>query len=232
MSREDTGFSMEHVEESPMTLFAPLALACIETTLNRVIARDPAAPGRLARLSDKRIVVRLEHPDICCMALFRTDGISLSRLDDPSEGDADATVELSAETLAELLAGKPSRQLMFDGSLAVRGDIHVLEQVQTLLMDLDIDWEGALASKLGESPAHALATGIRRLTSFGVRSGQQLRADLYEYTFEQGRWLAGQDQLERARDQLTQLEVSTDRLEARFERIKRHLAERLGGHQA
>nr|WP_025732432.1 SCP2 sterol-binding domain-containing protein [Carnimonas nigrificans] len=212
-----------------MMLFAPLALACIETTLNRVIARDPAAPGRLERLSDKRIIVRLEHPDICCMALFRADGINLSRVDEPNEGDADATIELSAETLAELITGKPSRQLMFDGSLAVRGDIHVLEQVQTLLMDLDIDWEGALASKLGDSPAHALATGIRRLTSFGVRSSQQLRADLHEYTFEQGRWLAGQDQLERARHHLTQLEISTDRLEARFERIKRHLTDRLGG---
>lgn len=215
--------------ESPMTLLAPLALACIETTLNRMLARDPAAPSRLERLAGKRIVVRLEHPEMVCLALFQADGISLARLDDVDEGDADAVIELSLETLAQMAAGHAAEQLMFDGELAVRGDMRLLNDVQTLLKDLDVDWEGALFNTVGKGPGQALATGIKRLGAFGIRTRQQLHADLYEYTFEQARLLAGRDQLDKARHELTQLEIATDRVEARFTRIQKHLARQHSG---
>ncbi|ANF56970.1 ubiquinone biosynthesis accessory factor UbiJ [Halotalea alkalilenta] len=212
-----------------MTLLAPFALACIETTLNRLLGRDPAAAPRLGALDGRRVLLRLERPSLLLLVHFQRDGLNLAQLVDAEEGDADAVVELDLDALGALAAGESVDKLMFEGRLAVRGDIQLLHQVRTLLLDLDVDWEGGLAELVGETPAQALALGIRRLAAFGVRSGRELREDLREYALEEGRLLAGRDQLAVAREQLTLLEISIDRLQARLARIERLLGERHGG---
>ncbi|TFH88378.1 hypothetical protein EQG41_00605 [Billgrantia azerbaijanica] len=208
-----------------MTLTPTLLLAGIERTLNALLARDPAAPSRLARLSGSRVLLRLEHPRLELLLTFHPQGVELMRLDhdDSDETAADAVVELDAETLGELLGGASMERLMFQGRLAVRGRVHLLEAVRELFLDLDLDWEAELAHWLGDVPAHSLAEGLRRLARWGLRARHELTADIAEYVFEEARLLPGRHQLDNLRDHLTELEVATDRLEARLERLRRRL---------
>ncbi|SEM02056.1 ubiquinone biosynthesis accessory factor UbiJ [Halomonas caseinilytica] len=200
-----------------------LLLAGLERTLNALLARDPAAPSRLARLAGKCILLRLEAPSLALSAHFHSGGIDLLRPDEPDEASFDAIVELDTETLGELLGGASIERLMFQGKLSVRGRVHLLEEVRDLLLDLDLDWEGELARWLGDVPAHSLAEGMRSVGRWGLRTQRELRADVAEYVFEEARWLPGQHQFEVMRDHLTELELATDRLEARLERLRRRL---------
>ncbi|WP_254276582.1 SCP2 domain-containing protein [Halomonas sp. 3H] len=201
-----------------------LLLAGLERTLNTLLARDPAAPARLARLAGHRLLLRLERPELALAVHFHPGGLDLLRPDNLAEEAFDAVVELDAETAGALLGGADLERLMFQGRLAVRGRIHLLEQTRDLLLDLDLDWEGELARWLGDLPAHSLAEGLRRLGRFGLRTRDEFCADLSEYLFEEARLLPGRHQLEVLRDHLTELEVSADRLEARLARLHRHLA--------
>ncbi|ATJ84167.1 SCP2 domain-containing protein [Halomonas beimenensis] len=212
-----------------MALTPTLLLGGLERTLNALLARDPAAPSRLARLAGQRILLRLEHPPLALVVAFHPQGLDLLRPDDEPEEAFDAIVELDAETLGELLGGAPVERLMFQGKLAVRGRIPLLEAARDLLLDLDLDWEGELARWLGDLPAHSLAEGMRSLGRWGLRTRQELCADVAEYVFEEARLLPGRHQLEGLRDHLTELEVATDRLEARLERLRRRLTQRGGG---
>ncbi len=198
-----------------------MLLAALESTLNALLARDPAAPGRLARLNGGRLLLRLERPALAVLVHFHDRGLMLLRAEACEEHDADAIVELDAETLGELLGGESVERLMFQGKLAVRGRVQLLEQARDLLLDLDLDWEAELAHWLGDVPAHSLAEGLRRLTRWGLRSHHELRADLGEYLSEEVRLLPARRQLEVLRDHLTELEVATDRLEARLARLRR-----------
>ncbi len=117
-----------------MLITPTLLLAGCERTLNALLARDPAAPARLAALAGSRLLVRLEKPHLALLLW----------------------VELTPETLSEWLSGASIERLMFDGKLAVRGRIHLLEATRDLLFDLDIDWESELARWLGDMPAHSL----------------------------------------------------------------------------
>lgn len=200
-----------------------LLLAAIERTLNALLARDPAAPSRLARLAGSRVLLRLDPPSLELLLAFHAQGVELMRLDDGDETAADAVVELDAETLGELLGGTSMERLMFQGRLAVRGRIHLLEAVRELFLDLDLDWEAELAHWLGDMPAHSLAEGLRRLARWGLRARHELTADIAEYVFEEARLLPGRHQLDNLRDHLTELEVATDRLEARLDRLRRRL---------
>ncbi|MFP4263304.1 MAG: SCP2 domain-containing protein [Halomonas sp.] len=207
-----------------MALTPTLLLAGAERTLNGLLARDPAAPGRLARLAGQRLLVRLENPALALAIHFHPEGLDLLRPNDADEAEYDAVLELDAETLGALLGGASMERLMFQGRLAVRGRIPLLEATRDLLLDLDLDWEGELARWLGELPAHSLAEGLRRLGRFGLRTREEFCADLSEYLVEEARLLPGRPQVEVLRDHLTELEVAADRLEARLARLHRRLA--------
>ena len=206
-----------------MTLTPTLLLAGIERSLNALLARDLASPGRLAQLAGKRLLLRLEHPSLALLLSFHPHGIDLLRQDDADESIADTVVELDSETLGELLGGESLERLMFRGKLAVRGRVHLLEEVRDLFFDLEIDWEAELAHWLGDVPAHTLAEGLRRMARWGLRAQQEMRADIAEYVFEEARLLPGRQQLENLRDHLTELDIATDRLEARLARLRRRL---------
>ncbi|SEL34741.1 ubiquinone biosynthesis accessory factor UbiJ [Halomonas daqiaonensis] len=208
-----------------MELSSTLLLAGLERTLNALLARDPAAPSRLARLAGQRILLRLEQPALALAIHFHPAGLDLLRTDDTAEEGFDAVVEVDAETLGELLGGASVERLMFQGKLAVRGRTHLLEATRDLLLDLDLDWEAELARWLGDIPAHSLAEGLRSLSRWGLRTRQEFCADVSEYVFEEARLLPGRHQLETLRDQMTEMEIATDRLEARLARLRRRLSE-------
>ena len=206
-----------------MTLTPTLLLAGIERSLNALLARDLAAPGKLARLAGSRVLLRLERPSLALLLSFHSQGVDLLRQDEPDESVADTVVELDSETLGELLGGESLERLMFCGKLAVRGRVHLLEEVRELFFDLEIDWEAELARWLGDMPAHSLAEGIRRLAQWGLRTQSEMRADIAEYVFEEARLLPGKSQFEILRDHLTELGLAADRLEARLHRLRRQL---------
>lgn len=208
-----------------MALSPTLLLAGLERTLNALIVRDPAAPSRLARLAGHRLLFRLEQPALALAIHYHPTGLDLLRPDDTAEEGFDAVVELDAETLGELIGGASVERLMFQGKLAVRGRTHLLEATRDLLLDLDLNWEAELARWLGDIPANSLAEGLRSLSRWGLRTRQEFCADVSEYVFEEARLLPGRHQLEAMRDQLTDLEIATDRLEARLARLRRRLTE-------
>ncbi|PCF95082.1 ubiquinone biosynthesis accessory factor UbiJ [Vreelandella nigrificans] len=210
-----------------MLVTPTLLLAGCERTLNALLARDPAAPSRLAALAGSRLLVRLEKPHLQLVLHYHHAGIDLLRGDDLDETDVDAIVELTPETLSEWLSGASVERLMFDGKLSVRGRIHLVEATRDLLFDLDIDWEGELARWLGDLPAHSLAEGIRRAARWGLRAKDELFQDVSEYVFEEARLLPGRQQRHLLRDHLTELELATDRLEARLNRLQRRLTQLL-----
>lgn len=209
-----------------------LLLAGLERTLNALLARDPAAPARLANLAGKRLLLRLENPPFALAIHFHPQGLDLLSATDADESAFDAVIELDTETAGALLSGASVEQLMFQGRLAVRGHVALLEAVRELLLDLDLDWEGELARWLGDVPAHSLAEGLRRLGQFGLRTREEFCADLSEYLMEEAQLLPGRPQMEMLRDHLTEIEVATDRLEARLTRLQRRLAELTGSQDS
>ncbi len=101
----------------------------------------------------------------------------------------------------------------------------MLEATRELLLDLEIDWEGELAHWLGDMPAHSLAEGLRRAARWGLRAKDELLQDVSEYVFEEARLLPGRQQRDVLRDHLTELEIATDRLDARLQRLNRRLTQ-------
>ena len=138
--------------------------------------------------------MRLEQPHLALVIHYHHAGLDLMRGDDVDETDVDAVVELTPETFSEWISGASIERLMFDGKLAVRGRIHLLEATRDLLFDLDIDWESELARWLVLEEARLLP-------------GRQQRSLLREHLTE----------LEVATDRL---EARLNRLQRRLEQLQ------------
>lgn len=225
-----------------MPFLPPGLITGTERNLNRLLARDPAAPARLSALAGKRLALCLTKPSMAVVIDFHEKGVALSRPPDEKQtgsvsGDADVAfesvsskrpdtrVELDAETLGALIGGTSVQSLLTDNRLIVEGDLGLLTKARTLASDLDLDPEGALSRLAGEIPAHGLAAGLRRLGRTSLNLSTHLRQDLRNYMVEEGEWLAGRDRFEMAREHLTELSIEADRLEARTKRLER----RFGG---
>ncbi|MFC0268743.1 ubiquinone biosynthesis accessory factor UbiJ [Kushneria aurantia] len=196
-----------------------------EQCFNRLLARDPAATTRLRSLAGQRLVVALASPPLRLAIDFTPEGVHLAQADEASWQSADSRVELDGDSLGALLGGTPVQSLMTQNRLIVHGSLATLMKARELVMDLDMDAEGALARWLGESPAHGIATGLARLGRFGRDTSQSFEHDLRAYMIEEGEWLASRDLLDIARARLTRLEVASDRLEARLDRLTRQRGE-------
>lgn len=201
-----------------------LRLTAIERPLNALLSRDPASAPRLARLAGQRLLLRLKSPRLVLEMHFHPEGIELRCPDTGAEEDHDAVVEIDAETAGALVGGTPIERLTFQGRLKMRGRTALLQDVQALLLDLHPDWESQLADWLGDAAAHGLAEGLRDSARWGRRTRNELASDVSEFVFEEARWLPGRRQTRVVRDHLTELEIDTDRLQARIERIERRLA--------
>lgn len=196
------------------------ALVALERSLNVLLRRDPAAPARLRSLAGKSVRLAFAGSPLALRVSFHADGLTLGRVHDWHDAD-DLEITLTRHAMERLLAGDSPERLLFGGRLPVSGDTGLLSPIQTLFMDLDLDWEGALAKGLGSGNAHGFARGVHHLSRQARFLAGEWQQDMREYLFEERRWLAGPDQLAVARDHLTELQQQVDRLGARVARLRR-----------
>ncbi|WP_110602298.1 ubiquinone biosynthesis accessory factor UbiJ [Salinicola lusitanus] len=196
------------------------ALVALERSLNTLLRRDPASPARLADLAGHTLRLTFAEARLGLRVGFHVDGITLGRVHDWHDED-DLEITVDRQVVTRLMAGDSPERLLFSGQLPAIGQTGLLSPIQTLFMDLDIDWEGALSGLMGNGTAHGVANGIRHLDRQARYLVTEWRQDLRDYLFEERRWLAGRDQLAVARDHLTELQQAVDRVGARVARLQR-----------
>ncbi|OLO05974.1 MULTISPECIES: SCP2 sterol-binding domain-containing protein [Salinicola] len=196
------------------------ALVALERSLNTLLRRDPASPARLAALAGHTLRLTFVDAELGLRVAFHAEGVTLGRVHDWHDSD-DLEITVTRHVMTRLVAGDSPERLLFSGQLPVTGQTGLLSPIQALFMELDVDWEGALSRAMGNATAHGVASGIRHLDRQARFLVSEWHQDMRDYLFEERRWLAGRDQLAVARDHLTALQQSVDRLGARVARLQR-----------
>src|SRR5690606_31398415 len=107
------------------------------------------------------------------------------------------------------------KRLFQSGAVSLSGDAVRAQQIVQLIDGLDIDWEGLLADVLGDVPAHAIGTGLRKSWQWSQRVRQNLLRDLEEYLKFELRVFPTRPGAEQQFKAIDHLRLATDRLEAR-----------------
>lgn len=191
-------------------------LATLEALINRALQLDPATRRRLATLADHVFLFHCTQPALGIYLIPDTDGL---RLCGTWAADVDTTLRGSAGEFFSLATATDPANVLINGRLELHGNSQALIDLQTILQQLDIDWEAPLADAFGDVIGHQLGRGLRRGFRFGRRALQGLKRQFGEYLVEESELTAPAWRVQQFNDEVDQLAMRTERLEARLRKF-------------
>lgn len=194
-------------------------LAGVEHGLNRVLQMDSTALPRLARLEGKVIEVDCQSPALKLFILPGAAGLQLAG----QWGEADCVLSAPAGSLLRLALARDKTAVLHRPEVALSGDSAVLLELAGILQDLELDWEYELSRWLGPVGSQLLAGHLRSRAGWVGDSLDSLRQTLADYLAEESRSLVGEREAQARFDELDELKLALDRLDARIDRLARNL---------
>ncbi|GAA5525843.1 ubiquinone biosynthesis accessory factor UbiJ [Microbulbifer aestuariivivens] len=197
--------------------------AALESAINAALSCDPATRLRLRALDGRALALDLTAPRLQLILCVEGDTV---RLHQHWEGQVDTRLTGSAVSLLRLLKDDSATPAKL--GVSITGSSALLQQLQEILRDLDIDWEAPLARLFGDIPAHTVGGALRSAERW-LRGnlGVAPRAAA-EALSEEWRLTPPRAQFDAFAEDLAELALATDRLEARL----RILAEKLSPPEA
>ncbi|ALE90095.1 ubiquinone biosynthesis accessory factor UbiJ [Pseudomonas versuta] len=195
-------------------------LASVENGVNRILRLDSTAMARLQPLTGKVIAVECAAPPLQLFILPSDEGLLLAT---QWAADADCTLRAPASSLLRLVLSKDKTAVLHSPEVDLEGDSHALMALAQVLQDLELDWEYELSRWLGPVATALVGGHLRSRANWYQQGFASLNQNLAEYLSEEARTLVGQREAQARFDELDQLKLDLDRLEARFERLGRSL---------
>lgn len=195
-----------------LPLLPQLFCAVAEKVLARLIAMDPQAKTRLARLNDKQLSFRLrEWPTT--LVITASGGTILFNQHDNA---VDCAIQTDLASLRLLRDPSQLTRLIKADALQIDGDIQVAQQYSHFFQQLSPDWQQALSGYVGDAPAHKIALSLQQAQAY-INSKTAALGQM-------GTELA-QDELKvsPARTELAQFSDTVSQLSARVDKLQQQI---------
>ena len=199
-----------------LSLLKRTALEGAETLINAALTKDPASKQALTKLEGQVLLVESTLPPLTIAIEPTATGIQLH---DNWDGNVAVTINGTLIAMAAI-AVNAKESISFSGTgVNVSGNLDTLHQLNKIMGDVDIDWEGALAEIIGDIPAHLIAKGIRN--SAVIRKDIVTRASsgLVEVAQEEFNLTPSKNEFEAMIPDIRQLSADADRLAARVRQL-------------
>lgn len=200
------------------TLFVhQTALSVAETLVNQTLKLDPATLRRLGEIEGRCLRVSCEAPALSILIVPTAGGFRLMH----DEGTvAEVTLVGSSTALLRLAANPSARSELFNHDIQITGDTELAEHVSVILEDLELDMEGLLARLTGDVAAHEIHRGATGVLGWLRQSMGHLQQDVEEFVHEEARVMPGRSEQQQFFEEVDELRMATDRLEARIQRLQ------------
>ena len=195
-------------------------LASVELGVNRIVRLDSTALARLRPLTGKLIAVDCASPSLQLFILPSDEGLMLAS---QWAAEPDCTLRAPASSLLRLALSKDKSAILHSPEVELEGDSAVLMELAAVLQDLELDWEYELSNWIGPVASALIGGHVRSRANWYQQGFASLNQNLAEYLSEEARTLVGEREAQARFDELDQLKLDLDRLEARFERLGRSL---------
>lgn len=198
-------------------------IAGLETAINGALRLDPATRLKLQQLDQHVFLLHCQAPELSLYLIPTADEVRLCGYYD---GDADTTLTGKVNDFAELaMSGDPANTLI-NGKLELHGDSQALITLQKILRQLDLDWEAPLADLFGDVVGHHLGSSLRRGFGFGLQTLRGLKRQVDDYIVEESELLPPRWQVDQFFNEVDQLAMRSERLEAQLHKLTARIAQR------
>src|SRR5690606_10247956 len=126
--------------------------------------------NRLSRLEGRALALHCSQPQV---SVYVSVGNGSLRLGALHEGECTASLHGSAAAMLSLLLRREPVTSLHNVGLELRGDTGFVQELQTLLLTLEPDWEYQLSRLFGDLPARALGNSVRQGSAWLHNSSQR-----------------------------------------------------------
>ncbi|MFT7457510.1 MAG: ubiquinone biosynthesis protein UbiJ [Planctomycetota bacterium] len=195
-------------------------LGKIEQQLNHVLALDEDTLESLADLSGQVISLELINTGFIIYILPSKDGVHLQ-----SEyiGNTNVKIRGTPSDMVAYLIKSNEKSSNFTGSIEVIGDVGLAQDFQSILKNIDLDWEEQLAHWFGDTVAHKLGRVLKGAAIFSSNTGNKIRQDVSEYLRFEAELTLDTTTLSEFSNAVDTLRNDVERLKLRIKRLERDL---------
>ncbi|PTY37517.1 hypothetical protein BGP77_13525 [Saccharospirillum sp. MSK14-1] len=203
----------------------------LQRLINDALHYDPNAGRRLADLAGQSLVLEMREPALKIALSIEADGAEDTTETQTAHIDVaftepelvNARVSGRATDLLAVLRSTDRTQAMMAHQIDIQGDTRTFFTLQSILAELEIDWEMALGDRLGDLPAHWLAEGLRSFAGWARVQGESTERTLNNYLREESDALVPNSLWQAHSEQVHNTRLAADRLAARLERLSKRL---------
>ena len=190
--------------------------AILERGLNRALDLDPAGRQALMSALTGPVLFTVDAPLNLTLALLPGE----NRIQVVGQPPEDRALELGGRPMAFAALAMGDGQVFSEGRIRVLGDMALAHQFQRAIDQLNPDWEAAMAESIGDVPAHFLGQRLRGAVKWSREAFRSLNANVEEYIHEESRSLPGRRELEATFEDIDQLSLRVERLDARIRQVE------------
>ena len=192
-------------------------LASIETSLNAWLALDGETLDKFADMDGK--VIQLHISGLALDLYFLPAKQNIAVMGN-YEGEPDTTITGSPMALMRLGTSDNSGKTLLDSDASIEGDTHLGAEFSRILGEVNIDWEELLSKVVGDVVAHRAGQVTATSLDWLQESLESLKLNTSEYLSEEAKLTPAEAEINHYLDEVDDLRMSVDRLEAR---INQHL---------
>lgn len=194
-------------------MITQFALASAETALNRVLQLDSTVATRLAPLAGQVIAMVCPRPALTIYLIPLEGGLQLAQ---HWEAPADCTLTAPASLLLKLATSADKTAVLHHPDVSLDGNSALLMTLAEVLQDLELDWEYEVSRLLGPLATAVLGSHLRSRKDWVSQSAHSLHLNAVNYLAEESRTLVGQLEAHTRFNEIDQLKLDIDRLDARI----------------
>lgn len=213
------------MEHDPAVI-AGVSLA-IETVITKAVKLSPGTQNRLKQLHPLTIETHCTQPALKIFVSVEEDGgVQIA-----SYRETKATISIEGTWLdfSRVATASDPAAALINGDVKISGDTALLMQLQTIVGDLDIDWEAPIVDAIGPVFGHQLAEVIRAITTASGTTHRRMKRQLSEFILEEARLSPPKPELDSFFTAVDDLVLRADRIESRLKRIKKRASSLTGG---
>ena len=200
-------------------------LAALNDAAGRILNLDPDGKRRLAELRGKVFCLDIVAPPITLYALPTESGLEFCRADElPPDAAPDVTLRGTLFAFAqfasrELRAHSPGDAAR-NAQIEIQGNAELMQALQSILMQLDLDWEELLAMNIGDGAARKVNRAMRAAAQCGGETFALARENLADYVVEEKRVIADESALQVFTAEVDRARADVDRVTRRVARLE------------
>lgn len=198
------------------------AFEAAESLINGALKYDPATLRKMGELEGKLLLIESTMPPLKLAMETNSQGIMLHS---NWQDKADTTVTGSLVSIAGLAANSASQAAFSGSGVNVSGDLNFLIEINTLMAELNVDWEAILAAIIGDIPAHLMAEKLRKSAAIAKDAGQRAKSAAAEVAQEELRVTPTSPEFKDFSQQVRGLSSGVERAAARINKSRQILSQ-------